>query len=235
MVTEKETDLDPAEVAGAQEEKRPKKPKGPRKKYVRAYFAYIWSLRGWRRVLAVLATFIVIGFFLIYVSAIIQYEPWYKNEFQDDIERDPQWIEVAANPIEFNGYASEGETWTQQWNFPTDDDRGRYVGGFTIFVVWIDDARTERDSFQYTVLKPDGDQAIAGYGDSGTMTLPFQTNNTNINHVENYQGWTVMVTCMSAKDGYIGPGGVLRIPDDGNDFNVRFEWTYWIEHDPDWE
>lgn len=235
MVTDEDIDLaDPDMVAGDQEE-RPRKAKRPRKKYVRAYFAYISSLRSWRKAVAYIITFLVIGFLLVYASAVIQYEPWYHNEFQDDIQRDPQWIEVNADPIEFAGYASEGETWTNQWNFPTDGDEGRYVAGFTIFVVWIDDARTERDTFQYTVLDSDGEQAIAGFGDSGTMTMPYTTNNTNINHVENNQGWTVMVTCMRAQDGYIGPGGILRIPDDGNDFTVRFEWSYWIELDPEWE
>ena len=65
--------------------------------------------------------------------------------------------------------------------------------------------------------------------------MPARLNNTAHHHVENYQGWTVEVTCQTARDGHLGPGGYITIPDDGNDFKVRFEWSYYIEHNPDWE
>jgi hypothetical protein len=45
----------------------------------------------------------------------------------------------------------------------------------------------------------------------------------------------VEVTCQEARDGYIGPAGVVTIPDDGNDFVVRIEWKHFIEHNPDWQ
>jgi hypothetical protein len=60
-------------------------------------------------------------------------------------------------------------------------------------------------------------------------------NNPELNHVVNNVGWSIEVTCNNAGEGYIGPLGVVTIPDDGNDFTVRFDWKHFIEHNPEWE
>ena len=87
----------------------------------------------------------------------------------------------------------------------------------------------------YRVLNSEGVSEAAGGSSSGTTMMDAILNNTATRHVENYQGWIVEVTCQEAQDGYLGPGGWITIPDDGNDFKVRFEWSYFIEHNPDWE
>ncbi len=235
MVTEKENDLDLEEPEEEQVEEKPKKAKRPRKSVFKTYKSWVAGLPRAQRIIVWAITIAAILFGLIYLSAVIAYEPWYTNEFQDPIDRESQWIEVTAQPFEFNSYVDEGQTWTQGFDFPTDGDEGKYVAKFTIFLIWIDDARTGPDTFQFRVLNSDGDQEAAGSSNAGQTMSPAQLNNTNQNHVENYKGWSVEVTCLRAEEGVIGPGGYIKIPDDGNDFTVRFEWSYFIELNPDWE
>lgn len=232
MVTEEETDLDLDEEVEEQAEAKPKK---PRRSVFKTYKRWVAGLPRRKRVIVITLTVAGIVFGLIYLSAVIAYEPWYTNEFEEPIDRESQWIEVNAQPFQFEAYCSEGETWTQGFDFPTDDDAGKYVAGFTFFLIWVDDARTAQDTFQFNILNGDGDQVIAGGGNAGQTMMPARLNNTAVKHVENWQGWTVSVTCLYAEDGVVGPGGIIRIPDDGNDFTARFEWSYFIEHNPDWE
>jgi hypothetical protein len=216
-------------------ESEPKKVKKPRKSVFKLYKGWVGGLPRAQRVAVIAVTIVLIIFGLVYLSAVIAYEPWYTNDFQKDIDKESQWIEVAAQPFEFSSYVDEGQTWTQGFDFPTDGDKGKYVAEFTIYLIWIDDARTGWDTFQYRVLNSDGDQEASGSGNSGQSMGTARLNNTNQNHVENYRGWSVEVTCLTAQDGVIGPGGIIKIPDDGNDFTVRFEWSYFIEHNPEWE
>ncbi len=235
MVTEKENDLGLEEPEEEQVEEKPKKAKRPRRSVFKTYKSWVSGLPRAQRVIVVAITIAAIIFGLIYLSAVIAYEPWYTNEFEEPIDRESQWIEVTATPFEFYAYVDEGQTWIQGFDFPTDGDKGKYVAEFTFFLIWVDDARTGLDTFQFRILNGDGDQVVAGGGNSGQTMMTARLNNTAQRHVENWQGWTVEVTCLYAEDGVVGPGGLIRIPDDGNDFTARFEWSYFIEHNPDWE
>jgi hypothetical protein len=235
LVTPEETDGGLETLEGPERPERPKKVKRPRISIYRRYRNYLSTLPRWQSRIAVAVTFILLASLLLYISAIIQMEPWYTNEFQEPIPRQSQWIEVNGAPFEFAAYSAEGQVWTQGFDFPTNDDKGKYVAGFTVFLIWLDDARTGPDTFTFTIFDINGDQKLSGSASSGTIQSPIILNNTAIKHVENYQGWSVAVTCTDAKDGYLGPGGWITIPDDGNDFTVRFEWSYYIEHNPDWE
>lgn len=238
MVTEKENDPEIAGLTETEVEEEPKKAKKPKK----AREPALSKFRSWRaglpraqRTIVTLVVVFGIVFGLIYLSAVIAMEPWYKNEFQDDIQQDSQWIEVTAQPFEFDSYAAEGETWIMPFDFPTNDEEGKYVAEFTFFLIWVDDARTGPDTFNFRVINADGVQTITGGGAAGQAMMRARLNNTAIKHNENYRGWTIEVTCQEAKDGYLGPGGWITIPDDGNDFKARFEWSYFIELNPDWE
>jgi hypothetical protein len=236
VVTEKESDLEPEPMDGDEVVEKPKKVKKPRVSIYRRYRSWLSTLPRRQRMVAVTLTIAGIIFGMIYLSAVIAMEPWYRNEFQEPIPKESQWIEVAAAPFEWNNvYAAEGETWTMPFDFPTDGEKGKYVAEFTAYVIWIDDARTDPDTFSFLVTDGEGGQKAAGSSSSGQTMYPARLNNTAIKHVENYQGWTIQVTCQEAKDGYLGPGGWITIPDEGNDFKVRFEWSYFIEHNPDWE
>lgn len=238
VVTEQESDPEVAGLPASEVEGKPKKakrPKQPREPALSRFRAWRRGLPGRQRTMVTLGIVFGIVFGLIYLSAVIAMEPWYTNEFQEPIEQESQWIEVTATPFEFNAYAAEGETWAQPFDFPTEGESGKYVAGFTFFLIWVDDPRTDPDTFMYKVINSEGEQVIAGGGHAGQAMMPARLNNTAIKHVENYKGWTVEVTCQSAKDGYLFPGGYITIPDDGNDFKVRFEWSYFIEHNPDWE
>jgi hypothetical protein len=234
-LTDEDTDTELEALEEDVAESEPKKVKRPRKSMFKRYKGWVAGLPRRRRVLVILGTIALIVFGLIYLSAVIAYEPWYTNEFQEDIDKESQWIEVAAQPFEFASYVDEGQTWTQGFDFPTSGEAGKYVAEFTIFLIWIDDARTGPDTFQFRVMNGEGGQEAAGSSHAGQTMMTARLNNTNKNHVENYRGWTVEVTCLRAEEGVIGPGGYIKIPDDGNDFTVRFEWSYFIEHNPDWE
>jgi len=219
-----------------EEPERAKRPKREREPVIRRYRAWLSTLPRAQRVVAIVITIVLVVFGLVYLSAVIAMEPWYKNEFQEPIDKDPQWIEVTADPFQFEGYAEEQSTaWTQQFDFPTVDDEGIYVSKFTMFLIWEDDARTEADTFLFLVMNKEGKQIISGGSSQGYTYMTARLNNTAIKHVENWQGWSVQVTCQEAKDGYIGPAGIIKIPDDGNTFTVRFEWAYFKEHNPEWE
>ena len=109
------------------------------------------------------------------------------------------------------------------------------MAGFKFYLIWIDDARTESDTFLFTIYDGDGEQVISGSGNTGQTMMVARLNNTDINHVENNRGWLIEVYCLEAREGYVGPAGIITIPDDGNDFKARFEWTHFIEHNPEWE
>jgi len=232
LVTEQETDT---QLEPPDEPEVPKKKKKPRTSIYRKYRSWLSTLSKRKRMVAVAFTITGILLGIMYLGMVIAMEPWYTNEFQEPIPRQSQWIEVDGTPFEFIAYGAEQVMWTQAFDFPTDGDKGKYVAGFTFFLIWIDDARTQPDTFQFTILDSEGVQKIAGSAAGGTIQSPIRLNNTAIKHVENYQGWTVEITCTEAKDGYLGPGGWITIPDDGNDFTARFEYSYFIEHNPDWE
>ena len=235
MVTDKETDPELEPLVESEGEEKPAKVKKPRTSIYRRYRNWLSTLPRRQRGVVVAITIAGILFCLIYLSAVIAMEPWYISEFQEPIEQQSQWIGVTEEPFEWDSYAAEDQTWTQSFDFPTDGEAGRYVAEFTIFVIWVDDVRTGPDTFMYRVLNSEGVSEAAGGSSSGTTMMDAILNNTATRHVENYQGWIVEVTCQEAQDGYLGPGGWITIPDDGNDFKVRFEWSYFIEHNPDWE
>jgi len=235
VVTEQETDPELEPMVESEVDAKPAKVKKPRISIYRRYRSWLSTLPKRQRGVVVAITIAGIMFCLIYLSAVIAMEPWYTNEFQEPIEQDSKWIEVTAEPFEWDSYAAEDETWVQPFDFPTNGEEGIYVAEFTIFVIWIDDVRTGPDTFMYQVLDSEGELQAAGGSGSGQTMMTRPLNNTETNHVENYQGWIVEVKCEEAQDGYLGPGGWITIPDDGNDFKVRFEWSYFIEHNPDWE
>ncbi len=235
MVTEKETDPELEPMVESEVDAKPAKVKKPRISIYRRYRSFVSTLPKRQRRVVVAITIAGILFCLIYLSAVIAMEPWYTNEFQEPIEQESKWIEVTAEPFEWDSYAAEDETWVQPFDFPTNGVEGIYVAEFTIFVIWVDDVRTGPDTFMYQVLDGEGEQQAAGGSGSGQTMMTSPLSNTETNHVENYQGWIVEVQCIEAQDGYLGPGGWITIPDDGNDFKVRFEWSYFIEHNPDWE
>jgi hypothetical protein len=234
-VTEEDTDPELEAEEDEVAESEPKKARKPRRSVFKRYKGWVAGLPRRQRTVVIVATIAFIVFGLIYLSAVIAYEPWYTNEFQEDIERESQWIEVAASPFEFYGTANEGETWNQSFDFPTNGDEGKYVAEFTIYLIWIDDARTSPDTFQYRVWDIEGEIKASGSSSNGQTMMPRRLNNTAQRHIENYQGWSVDVTCLEAGEGMPFPGGIIKIPDNGNDFTVRFEWSYFIELDPDWE
>ena len=213
LVTEKETET--------------KKEKTSKRK---AFGSWLARLPRAQRTVVVSVIIACLVFGVIYLSAVIAMEPWYKNEFQDPIDQKTRWIEVPGEPFEFNTYVAEGQTVPIEFDFPEP-----YVAGFTFYLIWIDDARTEMDTFLFRILDGEGNQVIAGSGNTGQTMMPARLNNTDINHVKNNEGWVVEVQCLEARDGYIGPAGVIKIPDDGNDVKVRFEWTHFVEHNPEWE
>ena len=235
MVTEEETDPDPETLDEEGVEEGRRKAKRPRTSLLKRYKRWVSALPRTQRLVVIAVTIAALIFGAIYLSAVIAYEPWYTNEFQEDIERESQWIKVAASPFEYEDFVEEGQMWTQPFDFPTDGEEGKYVAEFTVFLIWIDDARTSPDTFQYRVIDGAGMQKAAGGSSSGQTMMTVTLNNTANKHVENYQGWTVEVECLTAGEGFIGPGGFIKIPDEGNTFTVRFEWSYFIEHDPDWE
>ena len=152
--TELEELDEPSEDEAPKKAKRPKKEREP---IIRRYRAWLSTLPRAQRIIAIVITIVLVVFGLIYLSAVIAMEPWYKNEFQEPIDKDPQWIEVSADPFQFEGYAAEGAgPWTQQFDFPTVDEEGIYVSKFTMFLIWEDDARTEADTFLFLVMNKEG-------------------------------------------------------------------------------
>lgn len=175
-----------------------------------------------------IAVVVIVG--LVLLSAWIASGPLYESEFEKPIKRKTRWIEVPGQDIKLSGYAAEGQTVVLNFDFCE-----TYVSDITFYLIWEDDMRTEPDTFLYTLINGEDEQVIAGGGSSGTAFMTATPQNNQFNLVENNKGWRVEVTCQEAKDGYIGPAGVITIPDDGNSFNIRIEWTYWKEHNPDWE
>ncbi len=235
MVTEQDTEYDVDDLDEDLVDDEMETEKAPRRSLFKRYKSWVSSLPRRQAVVVVAITVALIVFGLVYLSAVIAMEPWYKTDFQKPIEKESQWIEVTASPFEYIGYCDEGQTWSQAFDFPTDDEAGKYVAEFTIFLIWLDDARTGPDTFQFQVTDSEGMQKAAGSSYSGQTYMTARLNNTAHKHVENYQGWNIEVKCLTAEEGVIGPGGIIKIPDDGNDFTVRFEWSYFIEHNPDWE
>jgi hypothetical protein len=191
----------------------------------------IWSKR-WVRYGVVPVAVIVAG---VLLSAFIASGPFSENEFEKPIEKKTRWIEVPGDSFEMTGYSAEDQVVTIPFVFRVADADEVYVSDFTVFLIWQDDARTDTDTFTFMVYDPDGEQAAAGMGSTGTAMAQGRTNNTELNHVDNGMGWSIEVTCIDARDGYIGPAGIITIPDDGNDFTVRIDWDHYIEHNPDWE
>lgn len=182
---------------------------------------------------AIAAVLIVVG---VLLSAFIASGPFTENEFERPITPRTRWIEVPGDPFELTGnYAAEGQTVTIPFDFYDEPGEDFYVSWFTVYLIWQDDARTDPDTFSFRVLDDEGNQVIAGGGNSGQAQAPVRLNNTELNHIVNNVGWSIEVTCNSAGKGYIGPAGIITIPDDGNDFTVRFDWKHFIEHNPEWE
>lgn len=167
---------------------------------------------------------------LVLLSAWIASGPLYESEFEKPISRKTRWIEVPGEDVVLTDYAGEGQTVTLNFDFTK-----MYVSDITLYLVWEDDMRTEPDTLQYVLYNGEDEQVISGGGSTGTVFMEATPQNNQYNLVENDVGWRVEVTCIEAKDGYIGPAGVITIPDDGNEFTVRIEWTYWKEHNPEWE
>ncbi len=157
-------------------------------------------------------------------------EPFKLSDGELPIERKTRWIEVPGDPMEFIFFVGEQQTVTQPWDFPEP-----YVSRITVYLIWIDDARTEADTFLYRVLNGTGFQKLAAGSNNGEVFTSTPLENNQVRHVENNEGWSVEVTCQEARDGYIGPAGVITIPDDGNEVTIRIEWKHYIEHNPEWQ
>jgi hypothetical protein len=171
----------------------------------------------------------------ILLSAVIASGPFTETEFEKPIEHRTRWIEVPGEPFEMTGYAAEGQMVNISFDFFEESGEDYYVSKFTVYLIWQDDARTDPDTFLFSVRDAEGKQQAAGGNSQGTAQAPARLANSENNHVVNNVGWNIEVTCTEAKDGIIGPGGLLRIPDDGNEFTVRIDWEHFIEHNPDWE
>jgi hypothetical protein len=156
-------------------------------------------------------------------------QPFRLSEGEEPIVRRTRWIEVPGDPIEVIGYASEGQMVPEPIDFPEP-----YVSHIVVYLIWIDDSRTGPDTFLFRVLNGTGDQIISSGGASGSLNMPATLNNNEVTHVENNRGWTIEITCQEAQDGYLGPGGYVTIPDDGNEYTLRIEWEHFVEHNPDW-
>ncbi len=180
-----------------------------------------------RRVKQIIVIAVVVGFLVL---AWLATEPFKLSDGELPIDRRTRWIEVPGDPIEVDGYAAEGLMVPIPIEFSEP-----YVSHILVYLIWLDDSRTESDTFQIRVLNSTGDQVIAGSGNSGQIQSPARLNNNEVRHVVNNENWTVEVLCLEARDGYLGPGGVLKIPDDGNEFRLRIEWKHYIEHNPDWQ
>jgi len=191
----------------------------------------LWA-RKWVRYIIAPVTIIIAG---ILLSAFIASGPFTETEFEKPIEHKTRWIQVPGDPFEMEGYADEGQMVNLTIDFFEEPGEDYYVSKFIVYLIWQDDARTDPDTFMFVVLDPEGKQVTAGSSAHGQAQAPARLNNTENNHAVNNVGWSIEVTCTEARDGYIGPAGLIRIPDAGNDFTVRIEWDHFIEHNPDWE
>ena len=172
-------------------------------------------------VVAVVVTFLVLVWLVT--------EPFKLSDGELPIDRKTRWIEVTGDPIEHEGYAAEGVPVMINVDFPEP-----YVSYIVVYLIWIDDSRTEADTFNFRVFNDTGEQVIAGSSNAGQTNSPARLNNNEVRHIVNNEGWTFEVLCYDARDGYLGPGGFITIPDDGNEFTLRIEWKHFVEHNPDW-
>jgi hypothetical protein len=156
-------------------------------------------------------------------------EPFKLSDGELPIERKTRWIEVPGDPIAMEFFVGEGQTINQSWDFPEP-----YISHITVYLIWVDDGRTEQDTFYYRVLNGTGDQRLAAGSNNGQVYTSTPLENNAVRHIENNEGWNIEVTCSEARDGFIGPAGIITIPDDGNDVTIRIEWEHFIEHNPDW-
>ncbi len=191
----------------------------------------LWS-KWWVRYLVVPITVIIAG---VLLSAFLASGPFHETEFEKPIEKKSRWIEVPGESFEMTGFSAQDQNVIIPFVFEEDGGDEFYVSKYTVFLIWHDDARTSPDTFTFMVYDQDGEQSAAGMGTTGTAQAQGRTNNTDLNHFVNNAGWAVEVTCTDAADGYVGPGGFITIPDDGNEFTVRIDWDHYIEYDPDWE
>jgi hypothetical protein len=156
-------------------------------------------------------------------------EPFRLSEGEIPIERKTRWIEVPGDPIQFETFVGEGQTENLMWNF-----NESYISEITVYMIWIDDARTEQDTFVFRVTNTTGEQKMAASGNAGQVFMTTPLENNAHRHIENNKNWSIEVTCQEARDGYIFPGGFITIPDDGNVVTIRIEYEHFIEHNPDW-
>jgi hypothetical protein len=191
----------------------------------------LWAKTWMRYVIAPIAIIIA----TILLTAFIASGPFTETEFEKPIEHRTRWIEVPGDPFELEGYAPEGQMVNITFAFSQEPGEDYYVSKFTVYLIWQDDARTDPDTFMFSVRDAEGDQKTAGGNSQGTAQALARLNNSENSHHVNNVDWSIEITCTDAKDGNIGPGGILRIPDDGNEFTVRFEWEHFIEFNPDWE
>ena len=107
-----DTELEALEEDVAESE--PKKVKKPRKSVFKRYKGWVAGLPRRQRVVVILATIAFIIFGLIYLSAVIAYEPWSTNEFQADMAtklRDRRldvWPSFAAAGTQIDLVVSRG-------------------------------------------------------------------------------------------------------------------------------
>ncbi|NOQ54191.1 MAG: hypothetical protein GQ558_06265 [Thermoplasmata archaeon] len=191
----------------------------------------LWASKWVRYLIAPVAIFVA-GILLI---AFIASGPFTETEWEKPIEPRTRWIQVPGDPFELEGYAADGQMVNISFDFFEEPNEDYYVSKFTVYLIWQDDARTDPDTFMFSVLDPEGKQKAAGSSSYGQAQAPARLNNSETNHVVNNVGWSVEVTCMDAKDGRVGPAGIITIPDDGNEFTVRFDWDHYIEHNPEWQ
>ena len=191
----------------------------------------LWASK-WVGYLIAPVAIIIVG---ILLSAFIASGPFTESEWETPIEPRTRWIQVSGTPFEMEGYAADGQTVNIPFDFFEEPSEDYYVSKFTVYLIWQDDARTDADTFSFIVMDLEGEQKAAGSSSYGQAQSPARLNNSETNHVVNNVGWSVEVTCLEAKDGRVGPAGIITIPDDGNDFKVRIEWYHYIEHNPEWQ
>lgn len=191
----------------------------------------LWA-KKWMRYLVAPIAIIIVG---ILLSAVIASGPFTETEWETPIEPRTRWIQVSGEPFQLEGYAADGQTVVIPFDFFEETSDDYYVSKFTVYLIWQDDARTDPDTFSFIVVDIEGEQKAAGSSSYGQAQSPGRLNNSETNHVVNNLGWSIEVTCMDAKDGPVGPAGIITIPDDGNEFTVRFEWYHYIEHNPEWQ
>ena len=113
-------------------------------------------------------------------------EPFKLSDGEMPIDRRTRWIEVPGDPIEHEGYAAEGQTVIIPIDFPEE-----YVSHILVYLIWLDDTRTEPDTFNFMVYNGTGDQIIAGSSSAGSVNTPARLANSEIRHIVNNEGWSL--------------------------------------------